>query len=136
MHHFERRHEPLLPRREFYGRVLIYSLFSIIIIGCSLGVGILGYHYTEGLSWLDSLLNASMILGGMGPVDALKTDAGKLFASFYALFAGMVFLVAVGVMIAPVVHRFLHTFHVAPDDMEQAEDESMPKAAGRQRRSK
>ena len=117
MHRFERRHEPLLPRRIFVRRLLVYLGFSVLIIGFSLGVGILGYHYTEHLSWLDSLLNASMILGGMGPVDTIKTDAGKLFASFYALFAGMVFLVAVGVLLAPVVHRFLHAFHVPPDDI-------------------
>ena len=122
MQRFERRHEPLVPRRVFYRRVLTYLVFSILIIGCSLGIGILGYHFTENLSWIDSLLNASMILGGMGPVDQIHTVAGKLFASFYALFSGMVFLVAVGVLIAPVVHRFLHSFHVAPDDMQDAEN--------------
>ena len=74
-----------------------------------------GYHYTEGLPWLDSLLNASMILGGMGPVDVVRTSAGKWFASFYALFSGMVLLVAAGVLIAPVVHRFLHRFHLEID---------------------
>ncbi len=122
MHRFERRHEPLLPRRIFARRLLVFLGFSLLIIGFSLGVGILGYHYTEHLSWLDSLLNASMILGGMGPVDTIKTDAGKLFASFYALFAGMVFLVAVGVLLAPVVHRFLHAFHVPPDDIVDVEE--------------
>ncbi len=121
VHRLERRHEPLAPRSVFIQRVLIYLCFSIAIIVISLGIGILGYHYTEGLSWIDSLLNASMILGGMGPVDPLKTEAGKLFASFYALFAGMVFLVAVGVVFAPVVHRLLHSFHVAPDDIDEAE---------------
>ncbi len=136
MHHLERRHEPVLPRPLFYRRVLTFFLFSVIIIGCSLGVGILGYHFTEHLSWLDSLLNASMILGGMGPVDSLKTDAGKLFASFYALFSGMVFLVAVGVLIAPIVHRFLHTFHVAPDDGQDDGHRDISPTVGRQRRSK
>jgi cytochrome c biogenesis protein CcdA len=123
MRRLERRHQPLAPRRVFVQRVLLYVSFSIVIIVCSLGIGILGYHFTEHLSWLDSLLNASMILGGMGPVDAIRTDAGKLFASFYALFAGMVFLVAVGVVFAPIVHRFLHSFHVAPDDVVEAENE-------------
>ncbi len=118
MRRFERRNEPLLPRRVFYQRLLAYFAFSVLIIGGSLGIGVLGYHLTEHLSWLDSLLNASMILGGMGPVDSLKTDAGKLFASFYALFSGMVFLVAVGILMAPVVHRFLHSFHVPPDDVQ------------------
>jgi cytochrome c biogenesis protein CcdA len=123
MHRLERRHQPLAPRRVFMQRVLLYLGFSIAIIACSLGIGILGYHFTEHLSWLDSLLNASMILGGMGPVDTIHTDAGKVFASFYALFAGMVFLVAVGVVFAPIVHRFLHSFHVAPDDVVAAENE-------------
>ncbi len=123
MHRFERRHEPLLPPRIFLRRLLVFLGVSLLIIGLSLGVGILGYHYTEHLSWLDSLLNASMILGGMGPVDTIKTDAGKVFASFYALFSGMVFLVAVGVLLAPVVHRFLHAFHVPPDDIAEAEDQ-------------
>lgn len=134
MHRLERRHQPLAPRKVFVRRVLLYLGFSFSIIACSLGIGILGYHLTEHLSWLDSLLNASMLLGGMGPVDTLHTDAGKLFASFYALFSGMVFLVAVGVVFAPVVHRFLHSFHVAPDDVVEAEnaensdDESKRKA--------
>ncbi len=136
MHRLERRHEPLLPRPVFYRRMLTYFLFSLLIIGGSLGVGILGYHFTEHLSWLDSLLNASMILGGMGPVDSLKTDAGKVFASFYALFSGMVFLVAVGVLLAPIVHRFLHTFHVAPDDVQDDGHRELPPSEGRQRRSK
>ena len=133
MHRLERRHQPLAPRRVFMQRVLVYLGFSIVIIACSLGIGILGYHFTEHLSWLDSLLNASMILGGMGPVDTIHSDIGKVFASFYALFAGMVFLVAVGVVFAPIVHRFLHSFHVAPDDMVAAESEERSEV-GRQRK--
>jgi hypothetical protein len=89
----------------------------------SLAIGILGYRLTEHMSWLDALLNASMILGGMGPVATPQTTAGKWFASFYALFSGVVFLVAVGVLIAPVFHRFLHAMQVAPEDMQEAEDE-------------
>ncbi len=134
MHRLERRHQPLAPRRVFIQRILLYLVFSIVIIACSLGIGILGYHFTEHLSWLDSLLNASMILGGMGPVDTIHTDAGKLFASFYALFAGMVFLVAVGVVFAPIVHRFLHSFHAAPDDVAAAENEEKS-ADGRKTRA-
>jgi hypothetical protein len=88
-----------------------------VIILFSLGIGVLGYHLTEGLPWLDALLNASMILGGMGPVDPIRTDAGKWFASFYALFSGMVLLVAAGVLIAPVFHRFLHRFHLEIKDV-------------------
>ncbi len=116
MNRFERRHEPLAGRKLFLQRVLVYLGFSLLIIGISLAIGVLGYHYTERLSWIDSLLNASMLLGGMGPVDPLHTEAGKLFASFYALFSGVVFLVAVGVLIAPIFHRFLHRFHLIPGD--------------------
>jgi hypothetical protein len=76
-----------------------------------LGVGILGYHYIAGLSWIDSLLNASMILGGMGPMDSLKTDAAKIFASCYALFSGLAFIGIVSVLLAPFVHRLLHRVH-------------------------
>lgn len=113
---FEHRHEPLAPRTEFYRRMAAYSGVSIGIIAVSLGIGILGYHYFEGLSWIDSLVNASMLLGGMGPVNPLHTVAGKLFASFYALFSGMILLVAVGVLIAPIFHRFLHHFHLEIED--------------------
>ncbi len=111
-HRFEHHRQPLASRRVFLQRMARYVALSIGIILLSLAIGILGYHYTEGLSWIDSLLNASMILGGMGPVDPIRTVAGKLFASFYALFSGMVFLVAVGVLIAPAFHRFLHRFHL------------------------
>lgn len=113
---FERRHDPLASTDVFVRRMVRFIALSVGIILISLGIGILGYHFTEGLSWLDSLLNASMILGGMGPVAPLETNAGKLFASFYALFSGMVFLVAVGVLIAPMFHRFLHHFHLGLDE--------------------
>jgi hypothetical protein len=113
---FERRQEPLASTGVFLRRMIRFLAVSIGIILISLAIGILGYHFTEGLSWLDSLLNASMILGGMGPVAPLETNPGKLFASFYALFSGMVFLVAVGVLIAPMFHRFLHHFHLELDE--------------------
>jgi hypothetical protein len=82
------------------------------MLGISLGIGVLGYHYLDGLSWLDSFLNASMILAGMGPVDAIRTDAGKWFASFYAVFSGVVFLSTVAVFLSPIAHRFLHKLHL------------------------
>ena len=109
---YEHRTQPLLPRRAFLRRLASHTLVALAVIFGSLLMGILGYHITEGLSWLDSLVNASMLLGGMGPVDALHTTAGKLFASFYALYSGMVFLVAVGIIFAPVFHRILHRFHL------------------------
>jgi hypothetical protein len=109
---FEHHREELLPRHKYLKRQLRFMGFAGLIIAGSLGVGVLGYHCFESLGWLDSLLNASMILGGMGPVDPVKTDAGKVFASFYALFSGVVFLVVVGVAFAPAFHRFLHKFHL------------------------
>lgn len=117
---FEHRAQPLASTRVFLRRIARYTSLAAAIILFSLGIGILGYHYFEGLSWIDALLNASMILGGMGPVAPLNTTAGKLFASFYALFSGMVFLVAVGVLIAPVFHRFLHHFHLEIEEDEKA----------------
>jgi hypothetical protein len=131
---FEHYREPLAGRRLFIRRVVTYLLLSVAIIGSSLVIGILGYHFTEHMSWLDALLNASMILSGMGPVATPQTSAGKWFASLYALFSGVVFLVAVGVLIAPVFHRFLHAIQVAPEDVEQAEEEEKSEGApGRKR---
>jgi hypothetical protein len=101
---------------EFTRRMLRFGLVTAGIILFSLLIGILGYHYLESLSWLDSLLNAAMILGGMGPVNPLQTDAGKVFASFYALYSGIVLLASVGVLATPVFHRFLHRFHIELDE--------------------
>jgi len=109
---YEHYKKPLVAEKVFYQRLLGNFLWSVVIIVVSLLIGILGYHFTENLSWLDSLLNASMILTGMGPVNVMATTAGKLFASFYALFSGIVFLVTMSVVLAPVLHRFLHKFHL------------------------
>jgi hypothetical protein len=116
VHRLEHRRQPLAPRKVYLRRLARYMALSVAIIVFSLGIGVLGYHLTEGLPWLDSLLNASMILGGMGPVNPVQTVAGKWFASMYALYSGMVLLVAVGVIIAPVFHRFLHRFHLEIKD--------------------
>jgi hypothetical protein len=113
---YERHSQPLLPFRDFLRRLLGHALVALAITATSLGIGILGYHFTEGMPFLDALLNASMILGGMGPVDTLHTAAGKWFASFYALFAGMVFLVTAGILLAPVAHRILHWMHLEEGD--------------------
>jgi len=111
----ERRNEPLLPRREFFRRFARWgAVASTLLIG-SLFFGVCGYHYLEGFKWIDSLLDASMILGGMGPVDTLKTNAGKIFASFYALYSGLALISVTGLMLTPVVHRFLHKFHIEAD---------------------
>jgi hypothetical protein len=115
---FEHRKQPLLSPREFIVRQLIYLLVAMLIVVVSLVLGMLGYHLLEHLSWIDSLVNAAMLLGGMGPVDTLHTYAGKLFASFYALYSGIIFLVVVGVIFAPLYHRFLHRFHLEMEDSE------------------
>jgi len=109
---FEHRSEPLATPAEFRRRMLQYGMITAILILFSLAIGVLGYHFFESLSWVDSLLNASMILGGMGPVDQLKSDSGKVFASFYALYSGIILLASVGILAAPLFHRLLHRFHL------------------------
>ena len=113
---FERHHEPLLPRRLFLMRMARWGVAAGAIVFGSLAIGVCGYHFLEGQRWIDALLNASMILGGMGPVDALHTSAGKLFASFYALYSGLALISVAGLMLAPVIHRMLHKFHVEQRD--------------------
>lgn len=113
---FEHRAAPLLSRPHDLRRQLLHAGASGLLIGAALGLGVFGYHFLEELPWIDSLLNASMILGGMGPVDAVKTAGGKLFASFCALFSGIAFLVAAGVFFAPALHRVLHRFHLELED--------------------
>ena len=108
----ERRHEPLLPRRDFLAREARYALGAFGLLGLSLAIGVLGYHALGDLGWVDSLLNASFILTGMGPVDPLKTVTGKLFASGYAIFSGIAFLSTMGILMTPLAHRFLHSFHL------------------------
>jgi hypothetical protein len=113
---FEHHKQPLLSPRQFLIRQMIFLSVALVIIIGSLFLGMLGYHLLEGLPWIDSLVNAAMLLGGMGPVDALHTVGGKLFASFYALYSGIIFLVVVGVIFAPIYHRFLHRFHLEMED--------------------
>lgn len=115
---FESRNEPLAARHIFLRRFLRYfgAAAAAALVGAALGAGILGYHFIADMSWIDSLLNASMILGGMGPVDPLKTDAAKLFASAYALFSGLVAITVMGMVLAPLAHRALHLFHLDEED--------------------
>jgi hypothetical protein len=103
--------------RRFYRRFLDALLLAGSVIGISLLLGILGYHFVAGFSWIDSLLDASMILSGMGPVKNLNSDAAKVFASCYALFSGVVFISATGILLAPVFHRVLHRFHLEQKDL-------------------
>jgi hypothetical protein len=109
---FERRHEALLPRSIFFWRLAKYGAISFGFILVSLLIGILGYRSFEGMTWIDAFVNAAMILGGMGPVGELHTDAGKLFAGTYALYCGLVVLISLGILAAPILHRFLHHFHI------------------------
>jgi hypothetical protein len=109
---YEERRHPLVSLRVFAARVSLHVSAAIALVGFSLLIGIMGYRELESLSWVDATLNAAMILGGMGPVSELKTDAGKLFAAAYALYSGIVFLVTVAIVFAPLIHRMLHRFHV------------------------
>jgi hypothetical protein len=109
---YEHRSQPLLSRAEFWRRLLRHGGVALVIMGAALTVGVLGYRWTEDMPWIDALLNASMILGGMGPVGELHTVGGKLFASIYALFAGVVFIGLAGVLLAPLMHRLMHRFHL------------------------
>jgi hypothetical protein len=119
MFDYEQREEKLISRAAFLRR-LGHSLFvGGWLIGLSLGGGILGYRCFERLPWTDSFLNASMILGGMRPVDPMKSEAGKMFDGFYALYSGLAFLVLAGLLFAPVAHRVLHSFHYGPDGEEE-----------------
>jgi hypothetical protein len=109
---YEHHKQPLASQKVFVKRLANNGLIAFVLLMFSLGIGILGYHSFEHLSWIDSLLNASMILGGMGPVNPVQTIAGKVFASFYALYSGVVLLASIGVLAAPIFHRFLHRFHL------------------------
>jgi hypothetical protein len=112
---FEHKNQPPLPPSEFRWRFLMYLLKAASLVGFSLGIGVFGYHYLESLPWIDSFLNAAMILGGMGPVNSMQTEAGKIFAALYALYSGIVFIVVAGLLFAPVFHRLLHKFHFDSD---------------------
>lgn len=109
---FEKRNEPLLPRKIFIRRVFRNFIVANLLLALSLMIGIFGYHWIGDLGWIDSLLNSSMILTGMGPVNVMTTNAAKIFASFYAIFSGVAFLTTVGILLAPIAHRLMHKFHL------------------------
>ncbi len=109
---FEHKKQPLAPRSVYYKRVMKCLARGMLILFVCLMIGVVGYHYTSDIPWLDSLHNASMILSGMGPVVEIKTDIGKWFSSFYALFSGVVFITNIGIILAPAIHRFFHKFHL------------------------
>lgn len=109
---FEQKSQSLLPLSKFLVRLAGSISVGLLCIAVALGVGMAGYHFSEHMSWLDAFLNAAMILSGMGQVNPLQTVDGKLFAGFYALFSGLAFIAFISIILAPVVHRFLHKFHV------------------------
>jgi len=113
---FEHKSDDLLPRPEFLKRMARSAGLCLGVVAFSLGVGSAGYHYFGVLPWLDALLNASMILTGMGPVDPMRSAAGKLFATAYALYSGVAFLTTMAVFLAPLAHRFMHKFHLEEED--------------------
>jgi hypothetical protein len=118
---FEHHHEPLLPRRLFLRRVAKYALVAFGLVLFSLVVGMVGYWVFEGYSWVDSFLNAAMLMGGMGPVGTLHTDGGKVFAGIYAMYCGLIELVAIGIFAAPIFHRFLHHFHLEGEHQQETQ---------------
>ena len=113
---YEKKHEKLAPVNVFYGRMFRSLLVAGIILTICLAIGVLGYHYTDSISWIDSLHNASMILSGMGPVVEIKSNAGKLFSSAYALFSRVAFITNIGVILAPAAHRLFHKLHIDEED--------------------
>jgi hypothetical protein len=108
---YEHRHEPVLTRRQFLRRLARHGGLAAIVVGISLLIGMFGYMGFAHLAPIDALLNAAMLLGGMGPVGAIEGTAGKLFATVFALYAGLVFVAVTGILLAPVFHRVLHRFH-------------------------
>ncbi len=119
---FEKKHEPLLPRADFVFRLGRSFGVTLLIVAVSLLMGSVGYRHFADLPWIDALLNAAMILTGMGPVDQMTTTGGKLFATFYALYSGIAFLTMMAVVLAPLIHRLLHKFHLdgEEDDNQEA----------------
>jgi hypothetical protein len=113
---YERSSEPPLPRRQFYQRLARHFALALTLLAVSLFIGMLGYEYFEHLEWHDAFENACMLLGGMGPVNNPTSNAGKLFAGWYALYAGLVFIVTASVILAPLLHRMLHLFHADEHD--------------------
>jgi hypothetical protein len=108
---YESRKHPPLPRKHFIRRLMLHAAGAAGLLLGSLLIGMIGYGYYEDLDWRDAFLNSAMLLGGMGPVDAPKTNGGKIFAGMYALYAGLVFIVVAGLVFVPVLHRLLHKFH-------------------------
>ena len=122
----EHKGSPLAPIKVFFWRLGRNFVATLGIVAFSLTLGTLGYHYLGGVGWIDGVLNASMILTGMGPVDRMESTPGKLFAAFYALYSGLAFLTMVAVLLTPIYHRFIHTFHLELEREGIADDGPAP----------
>lgn len=109
---YEHKSEPIIPRKEFYKRVTRNFMVSFSILMMGIMIGVLGYHYLAGASWIDAFHNASMLLSGMGPVITIEAFQGKVFSALYALFSGIVFVSTMGFILAPAIHRFFHKLHL------------------------
>jgi hypothetical protein len=128
---YEGRGEPLLPRGQFLKRLRRNAIVALSIIGVSLIVGIIGYRVLEGMDWLDAFLESAMLLGGMGPIHGPATAGGKVFAGIYALYSGILVIGTAGIILAPIFHRVLHSFHVEDDDDEKRDEKKQVRGRAR-----
>ena len=115
---YERKSDKLLNKNQFYIRISLHLSVALGLVLISIGFGAIGYHGFEGISWVDSIYNASMILTGMGPVTILKKDISKIFASMYAIYGGIILLAITGIILTPLAHRLLHLFHLKESEEE------------------
>ena len=123
---FEHKRRPLVSRAEFLRRQWRHLMLASVLVGVAMTIGTVGYHAIEGMGWIDSIYMASNILTGMGPTTNLTTDAGKIFGSVYALFSGVVFLTAASVLLAPAVHRLLHSLHMEFEEEDRRSEPAPP----------
>lgn len=116
---FEKLKQPLISRQQFFIRLISSIAIGLLLVFFAELIGMWGYHTFENMSWVDSFANAAMILSGMGPLTPLTTTSGKIFAGFYALFSGLAFILIIGIIFAPIIHRFFHTIHLDTDKLDK-----------------
>ena len=121
---YESRTEPLLSQAAFARRLIVNLAVALLLIAASLLAGMAGYHYFESMSWIDAFVNAAMILSGMGPVGTLQTWGGKCFAGWYALYSGLALILVSGLILAPILHRLMHRFHLDTEDKEETNEKT------------
>jgi hypothetical protein len=130
---YESRHQPLLTRAAFARRLGVNLFVAVLLVGASLLAGMAGYHHYESMTWIDAFANASMILSGMGPLAPLNTWGGKCFAGWYALYSGLALILVSGLILAPILHRLMHRFHLDTEADEEAEDQKPEGTADKRR---